>query len=397
MGGCVSSGTGEKFENDFFCDFTVLRIIGKGAFGKVKLIQNNKTKQIYVLKYITKARCSETDAENFVVERDILESIFFPYVVPMRFSFQDREHLFLVSDFMSGGTVDYQLGVRGRFSEELVRLYAAELIYGVGYLHTLGIIHRDIKPSNLLFDSRGHINITDFNVATIVSRMYPYTCGRIGTPSYMAPEVISGYDYSFGADLWSIGVVVLQMLSGTNPFSCGGIEEIKHAVAKEEHIAIDRHIRVSQECYDFVSGLLTRDPKERLGYGSSGLESICKHSFFREVDWGKISRKKTKMPFIPDSENANYSSLLQAEEQFAEKAKEDSGGAEQTGKAIEYLEGSFSVYDWRNETVEGRLKRGANKLKQMRQEAPRRKSEKTPADFCKLVLVLETKEQTEAG
>lgn len=130
--------------------FTLLRSVGKGAFGKVRVVQHKNTKQLYALKYINKNKCIQMKAvENIISERKILEQIECNLIVNMRYAFQDDENLFMVLDLMLGGDLRFHLDRLGVMPEEYVRFYAAEIALGLNYLHSLNIIHRYLLISNL--------------------------------------------------------------------------------------------------------------------------------------------------------------------------------------------------------------------------------------------------------
>ncbi len=123
--------------------FSLLRSVGKGAFGRVRVVQHKTTKQLYALKYINKSKCIQMKAvENIISERKILEQIDCNLIVNMRYAFQDEDNLFMVLDLMLGGDLRFHLDRLGTMPEEYVRFYAAEIALGLNYLHSLNIIHR---------------------------------------------------------------------------------------------------------------------------------------------------------------------------------------------------------------------------------------------------------------
>lgn len=136
--------------------FELLRSVGKGAFGKVRIVRHKRSKQLYALKYINKDKCIKQHAiKNTILERDMLEAIEHPLIVNLRYSFQDDENMFMVLDLMLGGDLKFLLKKCGRMPEEWVQFYCAEMIVALDYLHQQGIVHRDIKPDNLLLDDKG--------------------------------------------------------------------------------------------------------------------------------------------------------------------------------------------------------------------------------------------------
>jgi hypothetical protein len=148
-------------------DFELLKVIGMGAFGKVLQVQNKRSNQILAMKVISKRllRRKAGYIENVQAERNILKRVNHPFVVKMHCSFQTREKLFIIMDFLAGGELFLRLGREGIFLEKDASFYLAEIILGVDHLHSLGILHRDLKPENILLGNDGHICLTDFGLA----------------------------------------------------------------------------------------------------------------------------------------------------------------------------------------------------------------------------------------
>jgi len=194
--------------------FHLLRSVGKGAFGKVRVVQHKKTKEIYALKYINKAKCIRMRAvENIIQERRLLEEVEFPLICNLRYAFQDDENLFMVLDLMLGGDLRFHLERAGPMREDVVRFYVAELALALDALHSRRIIHRDLKPDNVLLDENGHAHLTDFNIAVYYHPSKPLV-SIAGSMAYMAPEVLLRKGYFESVDWWSLGVVMFELLFG---------------------------------------------------------------------------------------------------------------------------------------------------------------------------------------
>lgn len=169
--------------------FYLLRSVGKGAFGKVRVVQHKHTKTLFALKYINKQKCVKMRAvANIVQERRLLEEIDHPFVVNLRYAFQDDENCFFVLDLMLGGDLRFHLDRAGAMSEEIVRFYVAEIALAIDYLHSKRIVHRDLKPDNILLDEKGHAHITDFNIAVHFSDRRLLT-GVAGSMAYMGTGI----------------------------------------------------------------------------------------------------------------------------------------------------------------------------------------------------------------
>lgn len=194
--------------------FTLLRSVGKGAFGKVRVVQHKGTKQLYALKYINKVKCIQMRAvENIISERQLLERIECNLIVNMRYAFQDDENMFMILDLMLGGDLRFHFDRHGPLPEEQVRFYAAEVAVSLHYLHSMNIVHRDLKPDNILLDEKGHAHLTDFNIAAVINERKPLT-SIAGSFAYIAPEVLLKKGYLAAVDWWSLGIVCYELLYG---------------------------------------------------------------------------------------------------------------------------------------------------------------------------------------
>ncbi|KAI9286196.1 hypothetical protein BC943DRAFT_359373 [Umbelopsis sp. AD052] len=294
--------------------FYLLRSVGKGAFGKVRVVQHKSTKQLYALKYINKTKCIKMRAvDNIISERRLLEQIDYSLIVNLRYAFQDDENLFMVLDLMLGGDLRFHLERVGTLPEDQVRFYAAELALGLNYLHRRRIVHRDLKPDNILLDENGHAHLTDFNIAVHYSDKKPLTAVA-GSMAYMAPEVLQKKGYFSSVDWWSLGVVLFELLFGKRPFRGKTNEALTKAIIGEPAKYPENvYELVSPQCLDFLQGLLTRDPSQRIGV-DGGFEKIRSHGWFKGIDWHAMERKELKPPFTPDSKRANFDPSHELEE-----------------------------------------------------------------------------------
>ncbi|KAI9136290.1 kinase-like domain-containing protein [Paraphysoderma sedebokerense] len=300
--------------------FELLRSVGKGAFGKVRVVQHKKDSKIYALKYINKAKCIKMKAvENIIQERRLLEEINYPLICNLRFAFQDDENLFMVLDLMLGGDLRFHLDRQGCLKEEAVRFYVAEVALSLNYLHDRKIVHRDLKPDNVLLDEKGHAHITDFNIAVHYNEKKPLTAVA-GSMAYMAPEVLAKKGYFQSVDWWSLGVMAYELVFGKRPFRGKTNESLTQAILSEDPTFpenADSH--VSKECISCLKGFLTRDIPSRLGCGPKGFQDLKDHPWMKGLEWDKLGNKEATAPFIPDSKRPNFDATHELEELLLEE------------------------------------------------------------------------------
>ncbi|KAI9144481.1 kinase-like domain-containing protein [Paraphysoderma sedebokerense] len=307
--------------------FRLHRSIGRGAFGKVKIVEHRPSNQMFALKYINKEMCIKKKAsKNIIRERKMLEALRHPFIVNLWFAFQDDEHMFMVLDLMLGGDLRFHLNKLQRFKEETVRFYAAELTSAIIYLHNNRIIHRDIKPDNILIDSHGHVHLTDFNCtgqiacspSSSTAPNAPKLSSCSGTHGYIAPEVYRG-SYAYEADWWSLGIVLFELLTGKKPFHSRSLEKLKGKV-KYGTLKWNEDIQneLSDEIKDFVEKLLERDVNVRLG-DTRPSTSILDHPILQKVDWDALLKKEITPPYIPNPKKLNFDVSYELEELLLEE------------------------------------------------------------------------------
>jgi p70 ribosomal S6 kinase len=290
-------------------DFDLLKVIGMGAFGKVLQVRNRQTSQVLAMKIISKRllRRKQGYVENVQAERNILTKVRHPFVVTMHCSFQTKEKLFIIMDFLAGGELFLRLGREGIFLEKTAEFYLAEIILALDHLHVLGILHRDLKPENILLGSDGHVCLTDFGLAKdFGTEGFDEESSRAltvcGTQEYMAPEMVARQGYSRAADYWSLGCIAYEMMSGLPPFQRKRNEGSKDLFRKIMSEKVKMPVGSSSAACKLLKGLLNRNVQARLGAAKSsmfevgGVAGLKKADFFQSIEWNKLERKEVEPP-----------------------------------------------------------------------------------------------------
>ncbi|KAI8623329.1 serine/threonine protein kinase [Xylariaceae sp. FL1651] len=328
--------TKDKPEN-----YQTVKIIGKGAFGEVKLVQKKSDGVVYAMKSLIKTEMFKKDQLAHVrAERDILAESDSPWVVKLFTTFQDANFLYMLMEFLPGGDLMTMLIKYEIFSEDITRFYIAEIVLAIEAVHKLGFIHRDIKPDNILLDRGGHVKLTDFGLSTGFHKLHDNNYyqqllqGRsnrprdrssvaidqinltvsnraqindwrrsrrlmaystVGTPDYIAPEIFTGHGYTFDCDWWSLGTIMFECLVGWPPFCAEDSHDTYRKIVNwRQTLYFPDDITLGTEAEHLIRSLIC-NTEVRLGRG--GAHEIKNHSFFRGVEFDSLRR--IRAPFEP--------------------------------------------------------------------------------------------------
>ena len=286
-------------------DFQKLKLIGKGSFGKVFLVKNIRNNKFYALKILVKDLIRQKrQVIHTKTEREILEKMDHPFIVKLKYAFQDDNKLYMLTKFLQGGDLFFHLKNENVFSEERTKFYACQIILALEYLHRNKVIYRDLKPENIILDSKGNMKLIDFGL----SKLFNHSRNSIlfnsnkayticGTPDYLAPEVLLNQGYDKNVDWWSLGTVIYEMLVGISPFKQAKVSEKIDINTYLKPIDIPKNI--SESARSLIVGLLQKDPSKRLGNGTKDSISIKEHPFFKDIIWDDVYYKRMKPVFIP--------------------------------------------------------------------------------------------------
>ncbi|KAK7281238.1 hypothetical protein RIF29_09035 [Crotalaria pallida] len=321
-----------------FCvdDFDLLTIIGRGAFGEVRLCREKKSGNVYAMKKLKKSEMlSRGQVEHVRAERNVLAEVACDCIVKLYYSFQDDEHLYLIMEYLPGGDIMTLLMREETLTETVARFYIAQSILAIESIHKHNYIHRDIKPDNLLLDKNGHMKLSDFGLCkpldcshlssinenevlddenlndtmdddgsfsnsrngrrwkSPLEQLQHWQINRrklafstVGTPDYIAPEVLLKKGYSVECDWWSLGAIMYEMLVGYPPFySDDPVTTCRKIVHWKNHLKFPEEARLTPEAKDLICGLLC-DVQHRLG--TRGADEIRAHPWFKDIVWDKL-------------------------------------------------------------------------------------------------------------
>ncbi|KAJ8763289.1 hypothetical protein K2173_026190 [Erythroxylum novogranatense] len=313
-------------------DFEQLTVIGKGAFGEVRLCRAKSTGEIFAMKKLKKSEMlSRGQVEHVRSERNLLAEVDSRCIVKLHYSFQDSDFLYLIMEYLPGGDIMTLLMREDILSEDVARFYIAESILAIDSIHQHNYIHRDIKPDNLILDKNGHLKLSDFGLCKPLDEKYstillenedvatqeasneaggqaasdkaPWSMPKeqllqwkrnrralaystVGTLDYMAPEVLLKKGYGMECDWWSLGAIMYEMLIGYPPF-CSDDPRMtcRKIINWKTCLKFPEEPKLSYEAKDLISRLLC-DVESRLG--TRGVQELKAHPWLRTIQWDKL-------------------------------------------------------------------------------------------------------------
>lgn len=305
------------------------------------LAQKQDTKEVVALKVMSKALLHKMDEiRHILTERDILTNAKSEWLVNLLYSFQDSRNVYLAMEYVAGGDFRTLLTNSGVLHDPHARFYIAEMFLSVDELHKLGYIHRDLKPENFLISNEGHIKLTDFGLASgminnqkiesmrvklesaadtphirdysTIDRQKMFRSLRamepalaysvVGSPDYMAPEVLRGAEYNHSVDYWSLGCILFECLSGYPPFSGESVNDtwsnLKNwrTALKRPHYEAPEHaeFNLTDNAWDMIISVICSDRRR-----AKSLHEVKSHVYFVDANFDWVNVRKMKVPFKP--------------------------------------------------------------------------------------------------
>ncbi|XP_070042306.1 uncharacterized protein [Nicotiana tomentosiformis] len=389
-------------------DFEPLTMIGKGAFGEVRICKEKATGHVYAMKKLKKSEMLRRgQVEHVKAERNLLAEVDSNCIVKLYCSFQDEEYLYLIMEYLPGGDMMTLLMRKDTLTEDEARFYVGETVLAIESIHKHNYIHRDIKPDNLLLDRNGHMKLSDFGLCkpldcsnlqekdfTAASklsgalqsdgrpappsrtqqeqllhwqknrRMLAYS--TVGTPDYIAPEVLLKKGYGCECDWWSLGAIMYEMLVGYPPFySDEPMSTCRKIVNWRTHLKFPEEAKLSPEAKDLICKLLC-NVEQRLGTRGAG--EIKAHPWFKGVEWDKLYQMKAA--FIPEVndelDTQNFEKFEEGDNQIPTAAKSGPWRKMLSSKDVNFMGYTYKNFEIVNDNdVAGmaELKKKSNKAK----------------------------------
>ena len=305
--------------------YSVVNAIGEGGFSRVMLVRAKsghidvQADKPLAMKVIPKSHLRQAgDAfmAATMLEREILANQSNPFLVRLYHSFQERDRLVLVMEYYPAGSLHMHVNValkerqrgeqRTGFGEARARFYTAEVASAIAHLHANAVVHRDLKLENVLMAGSGHVAVSDFGAAKQLRREPSGALGTtttvVGTPAYMAPEILLNVPYGVGCDWWALGVMLFTMLEGRLPFDAPNEAKMLWRIVKAKpHYPEGVH----ESTAALLRALLQKRPETRL----ASFDTLRTHAFFASIDWDDLAALRVPPPFVPtldDDDDMRY-------------------------------------------------------------------------------------------
>lgn len=279
-------------------DLIFYNMLGKGAFGRVTLVQSKQDKALFALKSQMKHFIVKRNQQQHVLdEYRIMKSIGHdPFILGMHNCMQDERYLYFLIDLLPGGELmNYHRKYR-KFTEAMSKFYTASVILAFERLHSELIAYRDLKPENMVLDKDGYSVLVDFGLAKQIEEGQTYTF--CGTPDYLAPEIIRGTGHDWGVDYWELGIFLFETVHGRAPFYSSTPNRRTRKILKGySYVAVPSQF--SEALSDLISHLLVADQSKRLGRTQHGIQGIKNHRFFAGFDWDGLQERRIEPPIKP--------------------------------------------------------------------------------------------------
>eukprot|EP00929_Paragymnodinium_shiwhaense_P109337 TRINITY_DN75747_c0_g1_i1.p1 TRINITY_DN75747_c0_g1~~TRINITY_DN75747_c0_g1_i1.p1 ORF type:complete len:1052 (-),score=231.82 TRINITY_DN75747_c0_g1_i1:58-3213(-) len=290
------------------------RFIGAGSFGTVRLVEHKRTGVRYALKRIRKE--GDGIPEEVIQEIAILEEFDHPFILRMVTTFEGNNSVYILTELITGGNLYEEVVLKMKvLNRKCAQFYIGSLILILEVIHEKGIVYRDLKPENVMLDAQGYLKLVDFGVAKKLDEKFQRTFTLVGTAAYMAPEVIRGRGYGTECDVWSLGVMLYELVCGKLPFGDDTDDDrIMCSAILNEQLEFPASYQDSAG-KRLIAGLLDKQPMRRLGVmGHQGWEDVKENRFFKQGQnelFSAITGRELTAPLVPTQETYSDDSFLE--------------------------------------------------------------------------------------
>lgn len=339
----------EKTEKVKSEDFEVKDSLGKGSFGYVVLCRRIATNKFYAMKIVDKkGLLDHSRVQDVFTERNILTRANHPYLMKLHWTFQSESKVYFVMDYMPGGDLDKYMNSLPNKVLDLftAKLYAMETLLAILFLHENKVIYRDLKPENVLLTNDGHCALADFGLSKDFNNEGTDADLRansfVGSPFYVAPDVLRQTEYTDAVDFWSFGVLLFRMLCGRLPFTGKSMKEVFNSILYT-NVHFPSSVNISVEAKDLIMRLLTKQPQRRL-QGNA----IKEHPFWEGMSWDDVMAKKvrpprwTPIPKLEDLVDAHGNLPATQSNRLVDSSQSSAATAAQLTQTDQQLFGGFS-------------------------------------------------------
>ncbi|CCE61825.1 hypothetical protein TPHA_0B01520 [Tetrapisispora phaffii CBS 4417] len=294
-------------------DFILLKVLGKGNFGKVLLSKSKNTGRVCAIKVLKKDHIIQNhDIASARAEKKVFllaTKTKHPFLTNLYCSFQTENRIYFAMEFIGGGDLMWHVQ-NDRLSVRRAKIYAAEVLLALKYFHDNGVIYRDLKLENILLTPEGHIKIADYGLCKDEMWYGNTTSTFCGTPEFMAPEILKEQAYTRAVDWWAYGILLYQMLLCQSPFSGDDEDEVFNAILSDEPLY---PIDMAGDIVQIFQGLLTKDPTKRLGAGPRDALEIMEEPFFHNINFDDVINLRIEPPYIPKISSPEDTSYFEQE------------------------------------------------------------------------------------
>ena len=297
-------------------DFKILKILGRGTFGKVYLVQYKQEKDFYAMKSIEIEYLeNQNEIKEILLDKNIIQDLNYPFLIGTEICFITDNRIYFIMNLIQGESLLNYMMINKNIQEEEVKFYAAIIGLTIDYLHKNGITVRDIRPDEIMIEKDGYLKIEDYKLGKLF-KIKKNALNMKETSEYLSPEEINKNKKRLQADWWTYGIIIYELLFGIPPFLNEDDREIRESIVKDE-LKFPKNTNVSKNAKELIKKLLIKNPESRLGH-SKGFEDIKKQEFFKGFNFDDLINKKMEARYKP-----NIGDILKDKEKKVEVSYDD--------------------------------------------------------------------------